>query len=99
MRRSAATASTTRRRRRAGGSSRRGSGWQRPCYLVQEAYAATFQELIETTKWKHYGRKSGNDKCRDCMVHCGYEPTAVNHTFSSWRGFRDTVAATLTGRF
>ena len=74
-------------------------GWQRPCYLLQEGYAATFQELIETTKWEHYGRKSGNDKCRDCMVHCGYEPTAVNHTFSSWRGFRDTVAATLTGRF
>jgi len=74
-------------------------GWQRPCYLLQEGYAATFQELIESTKWEHYGRKSGNDKCRDCMVHCGYEPTAVNHTFSSWRGFRDTVAATLTGRF
>jgi len=74
-------------------------GWQRPCYLLQEGYAATFQELIETTKWEHYGRKSGNDKCRDCMVHCGYEPTAVNLTFSSWRGFRDTVTATLTGRF
>jgi hopanoid biosynthesis associated radical SAM protein HpnH len=74
-------------------------GWQRPCYLLQEGYAATFQELIESTKWEQYGRKSGNDKCRDCMVHCGYEPTAVNHTFSSWRGFRDTVAATLTGRF
>ena len=74
-------------------------GWQRPCYLLQEGYAATFQELIETTKWERYGRKSGNDKCQDCMVHCGYEPTAVNHTFSSWRGFRDTVAATLTGRF
>ena len=74
-------------------------GWQRPCYLLQEGYAATFQELIESTKWEHYGRKSGNDKCRDCMVHCGYEPTAVNLTFSSWRGFRDTVTATLTGRF
>jgi hopanoid biosynthesis associated radical SAM protein HpnH len=74
-------------------------GWQRPCYLLQEGYAATFQELMETTKWERYGRKSGNDKCQDCMVHCGYEPTAVNHTFASWRGFRDTVAATVTGRF
>ena len=74
-------------------------GWQRPCYLLQEGYAATFQELMETTQWEHYGRKSGNEKCRDCMVHCGYEPTAVNHTFASWRGFRDTVAATVTGRF
>jgi hopanoid biosynthesis associated radical SAM protein HpnH len=73
-------------------------GWQRPCYLLQEGYAATFKELIETTRWEEYGRKSGNEKCQDCMVHCGHEPTAVNHTFSSWKGFRDTVAATVTGR-
>jgi hopanoid biosynthesis associated radical SAM protein HpnH len=74
-------------------------GWQRPCYLLQEGYAATFQELIDTTTWETYGRASGNDKCRDCMVHCGYEPTAVNQTFGSWRGFRDTVVATVTGKF
>jgi hopanoid biosynthesis associated radical SAM protein HpnH len=74
-------------------------GWQRPCYLLQEGYAATFKELLETTRWENYGRRSGNEKCRDCMVHCGYEPTAVNHTFSTWRGFRDTVVATVTGRF
>ena len=73
-------------------------GWQRPCYLLQEGYAATFRELLDTTKWETYGRGSGNDKCRDCMVHCGYEPTAVNHTFGSWRGFRDTVVATVTGK-
>jgi hopanoid biosynthesis associated radical SAM protein HpnH len=74
-------------------------GWQRPCYLLQEGYAATFAELLETTKWERYGRASGNDKCQDCMVHCGHEPTAVNHTFSSLRGFRDTVVATVTGKF
>jgi hopanoid biosynthesis associated radical SAM protein HpnH len=73
-------------------------GWQRPCYLLQEGYAATFDELMETTRWENYGRKSGNEKCQDCMVHCGYEATAVNHTFASWKGFRDTVAATVTGK-
>ena len=73
-------------------------GWQRPCYLLQEGYAATFQELMETTDWERYGKKSGNDKCRDCMVHCGHEPTAVDQTFSSLRAFGETVAATLTGR-
>jgi hopanoid biosynthesis associated radical SAM protein HpnH len=72
-------------------------GWQRPCYLLQEGYAATFEELLATTKWERYGRASGNEKCQDCMVHCGHEPSAVNHTFTSLRGFRDTVAATLTG--
>ncbi len=73
-------------------------GWQRPCYLLQEGYAETFQELMETTPWERYGRKSGNPRCRDCMVHCGHEPTAVDHTFGSWRGFRDAVVATVTGR-
>ncbi|HEX6210477.1 MAG TPA: adenosyl-hopene transferase HpnH [Methylomirabilota bacterium] len=73
-------------------------GWQRPCYLLQEGYAGSFEELLETTRWEQYGRRSGNEKCRDCMVHCGHEPSAVNATFGSWRGFRDTVVATVTGR-
>ncbi len=73
-------------------------GWQRPCYLLQEGYAETFAELLETTQWERYGRRSGNPKCQDCMVHCGFEPSAVEETFTSWRGFRDTVVATVTGR-
>ncbi len=73
-------------------------GWQRPCYLLQEGYASTFQELLETTSWERYGRKSGNPKCQDCMVHCGFEPTAVQETFTTWKGFRDTVVATVSGR-
>lgn len=52
-------------------------GWQKPCYLLNEGHYGTFQELIENTKWENYGTKSGNPKCADCMVHCGYEPTAA----------------------
>ena len=73
-------------------------GWQRPCYLLQEGYASSFQDLMDTTKWENYGKKSGNEKCRDCMVHCGYEATAVDYTFSSVKGFAETVAVTLTGK-
>ncbi|MBE7491416.1 MAG: adenosyl-hopene transferase HpnH [Planctomycetes bacterium] len=72
-------------------------GWQRPCYLLQEGYARTFRELIETTDWDSYGRASGNPKCANCMVHCGYEPTAVHETFNSLGGFLKTVAATFAG--
>ncbi|MBI3419988.1 MAG: adenosyl-hopene transferase HpnH [Proteobacteria bacterium] len=51
-------------------------GWQRPCYLVGEGYAKTFKELMEDTGWDQYG--TGNyEKCADCMVHSGYEATAV----------------------
>ncbi len=52
-------------------------GWQKPCYLLNEGYYKTFQELLDKTDWSQYGRKSGNPKCADCMVHCGYEPTAA----------------------
>jgi len=51
-------------------------GWQRPCYLLGEGYATSFKELMETTDWDKYG--TGNyEKCADCMVHSGYESTAV----------------------
>ncbi|OGK83159.1 MAG: hopanoid biosynthesis associated radical SAM protein HpnH [Candidatus Rokubacteria bacterium GWC2_70_24] len=73
-------------------------GWQRPCYLLQDGYAATFRELMDTTEWQRYGRRSGNEKCQDCMVHCGFEATAVDHTFGSLKGLVETVAVTLTGR-
>ena len=54
-------------------------GWQRPCYLLGEGYAKTFKELMETTDWDSYG--TGNyEKCADCMVHSGYEATAVAET-------------------
>ncbi len=54
-------------------------GWQRPCYLLNEGYAATYKELLEETDWEKYGFER-NAKCADCMVHCGYEPTAVMDT-------------------
>jgi len=52
-------------------------GWQKPCYLLNEGYYQTFQELLDNTNWDQYGHRSGNPKCADCMVHCGYEPTAA----------------------
>jgi hopanoid biosynthesis associated radical SAM protein HpnH len=53
-------------------------GWQRPCYLLGEGYAKTFKELMEETDWDSYG--VGNyEKCANCMVHSGFEATAVEH--------------------
>jgi hopanoid biosynthesis associated radical SAM protein HpnH len=52
-------------------------GWQRPCYLLGEGYAKSFTELMDETDWDKYG--TGNyEKCADCMVHSGFEATAVN---------------------
>jgi len=63
-------------------------GWKGPCYLITDAHYGTFKEFIEKTPWEKYGR--GRDpRCEHCMVHVGYEPSAVlgaNRTFSdSWK--------------
>jgi hopanoid biosynthesis associated radical SAM protein HpnH len=72
-------------------------GWQKPCYLLDDGYTQTFQELLDTTDWGAYGRASGNPRCQDCMVHCGYEPTAVSETFGSLRGMWAAARSVLFG--
>jgi hopanoid biosynthesis associated radical SAM protein HpnH len=62
-------------------------GWQKPCYLLQEGYAESYKELLETTSWDNYGAASGNPKCANCMVSCGYEATAVIDGFTSLKSF------------
>jgi hopanoid biosynthesis associated radical SAM protein HpnH len=74
-------------------------GWQKPCYLLQDGYAQSFAELMETTEWERYGYESGNKKCANCMVHSGYEASAVNDTFGSFKGFFRTVRATLFNKY
>ena len=69
-------------------------GWQKPCYLLQEGYAKSFRELMETTAWQDYGT-SANEKCDECMVHCGYEASAVSDTFGTVSGFARTAKLTL----
>ena len=71
-------------------------GWQKPCYLLQDGYADTFKELMEATEWQNYGTESGNPRCANCMVHSGYEASAVDHTFGSLRGFLQTIRATFS---
>jgi len=65
-------------------------GWQKPCYLLDEGYAETFKELMETTEWENYGHQN-NRKCADCTAHCGYEPTAVKDATSSLKGMMDSA--------
>ena len=67
-------------------------GWQKPCYLLDEGYAETFQELLETTPWEKYGHIN-NPKCADCTAHCGYEPSAVNDASSSMKSMLVSLKA------
>jgi hopanoid biosynthesis associated radical SAM protein HpnH len=51
-------------------------GWKGPCYLMTDEHHASFKDFIEKTPWEKYGH--GRDpRCEDCMVHVGYEPSAV----------------------
>ena len=74
-------------------------GWQKPCYLLQDGYVDTFQELLDSTEWQNYGTESGNPKCANCMVHSGYEASAVDHTFSGLRGLWATIKAELSVKY
>jgi hopanoid biosynthesis associated radical SAM protein HpnH len=68
-------------------------GWQRPCYLMSDGYTRTYQELIETTDWSKYGR-GHDERCANCMAHCGYEPTAV---LASTRSLKQSLRAIVSG--
>lgn len=74
-------------------------GWQKPCYLLQDGYADTFAELMESVEWSNYGTESGNPKCANCMVHSGYEASAVDFNFSSLRGFIKTAKAYMSWKY
>ena len=67
-------------------------GWQKPCYLLDEGYEKSFADLMNNTKWDNYGT-GRNEKCSNCMVSCGYEPTAVDDTFNSFGGLVRTIRA------
>ena len=74
------------------------AGWRKPCYLLADGHAASFGELMETTDWKAYG--FGRDpRCDTCMMHCGYEGSAIQAAMNSpkafaelaWRAFRPGI--------
>jgi hopanoid biosynthesis associated radical SAM protein HpnH len=71
-------------------------GWQKPCYLLGEGYVKSFKELMETTEWDSYGTGK-YEKCADCMVHCGYEGTAVEDTVRRpWRAAKVALTGIRT---
>ena len=75
-------------------------GWKGPCYLMTDAHHETFKELIDNTPWEKYGR--GRDpRCEDCMVHAGYEASAViggnKKLGDTWKMLSWTVSGRMGG--
>jgi len=54
-------------------------GWKGPCYLMTDGHYSSYKELLAEVKWDNYGVVGGvarDVRCENCMMHCGYEPTA-----------------------
>ena len=74
-------------------------GWQKPCYLLQDGYADTFEELIRDTEWEQYGTEIGQSALRQLHGAQRLRGPAVNDTFGSLGGFVATVKGTLFHRY
>jgi hypothetical protein len=75
-------------------------GWKGPCYLMTDTHHKTYNDLLEKTPWDKYGR--GRDpRCEDCMVHAGYEASAViggNKKFGdTWKMLKWTLSGKMGG--
>ncbi|MBI4285987.1 MAG: adenosyl-hopene transferase HpnH [Chloroflexi bacterium] len=65
-------------------------GWKRPCYLITDGHCQSFRELMEQTPWERYG-PDNDPRCRNCMVHCGFEASALGEVGRSPSALWNTV--------
>jgi hypothetical protein len=54
---------------------------------MADAHYQSYRELVEATDWGRLG-PAGDPRCRDCLVHCGFEPAAV---LAANKRFRDVL--------
>jgi hypothetical protein len=55
-------------------------GWKAPCYLMTDGHYGSYAELLDKVNWEQYGVVDGvarDVRCENCMMNCGYEPTAA----------------------
>ena len=74
-----------------GNPTRNYHGWKSPCYLITDKHCKSFGELMESTDWEKF-RQRKDYRCKNCMVHCGVEPTVV---LESGKRISDTIEMAL----
>ncbi|HTY20376.1 MAG TPA: adenosyl-hopene transferase HpnH [Geobacteraceae bacterium] len=67
-----------------GNPTRNPRGWKAPCYLITDNHYSTYREMMEKTDWGRYG-VGKDERCAQCMMHCGFEPSVVIEVGKSWR--------------
>ncbi len=65
-------------------------GWKKPCYLITDGHCRSFKELLEETDWDRYGT-TNNPRCANCMMHCGFEASAIDEIFRNPSALLQTV--------
>lgn len=78
-----------------GNPTRNPRGWKAPCYLITDAHYPTFAEMMAKTDWDKYG-VGRDERCAQCMMHCGFEPTVVNEIGKSWKDIWEMIVWNLT---
>jgi hopanoid biosynthesis associated radical SAM protein HpnH len=78
-----------------GNPTRNTQGWKAPCYLITDAHYPTFREMMENTEWEKYG-VGRDERCSQCMMHCGFEPSVVNEVGKSWRNLWEMITWSLS---
>lgn len=59
-----------------GNPTRTPKGWKGPCYLIEGAYYPTWREFWEGVDWDYWESRR-DPRCRDCMMHSGFEASVV----------------------
>jgi len=73
-----------------GNPTRNTQGWKAPCYLITDAHYPTFREMMQKTEWERYG-VGRDERCSQCMMHCGFEPSVVNEVGKSRRDLWEMI--------
>ncbi len=78
-----------------GNPTRNPRGWKAPCYLITDTHYPTYREMMEKTDWSKYG-VGKDERCAQCMMHCGFEPTVVGEIAKSWKDVLEMAIWNLT---
>ena len=78
-----------------GNPTRNPQGWKAPCYLITDAHYPSYQEMMAKTDWSKYG-VGRDERCAQCMMHCGFEPTVVGEISKSWKDMLEMAIWNMT---
>lgn len=78
-----------------GNPTRNTQGWKAPCYLITDAHYPTYREMMEKTQWSKYG-VGKDERCAQCMMHCGFEPSVVIEVGKSWKDIWEMALWNMT---